>query len=111
MALADEINLLAFIASLVVGGVALFFVFLWIASKISEGTQDRLDRKHHSRAGDIAGRMSRRDYKDTDLRLTYRRFKELYPFSPITYEEYKQLQAQKAYRRAVGSERITRMVR
>jgi hypothetical protein len=111
MALADDINLLAFITSLVLGGIAIFFAFLWIASKVSEGAQDRTDRKHRSRAGDFAARMPRRDYTDTDLRLTYRRFKELYPFSPLTYEEYKQLQGQQAYRRAVGSQKIKRMVR
>ncbi len=48
---------------------------------------------------------------ETDLRLTYKRFKELYPYSTITYAEYKRLQAQKAYKRAVSSMKIKRMVR
>lgn len=52
-----------------------------------------------------------RKFVETDLRLTYKRFKELYPFSKITYPEYKKLQAQKAFRRSVGSEKIKRMVR
>jgi hypothetical protein len=108
LALADDINLLAFIASLAIGGIAIFFAFLWIASKVTESTQERRVREH---AGETVGRTHHRDYRDTDLRLTYRRFKELYPFSPITYEEYKELQAKKAYKRAVGSERIKRMVR
>ena len=49
--------------------------------------------------------------RDTDLRLTYKRFMELYPYSGITYQEYKQMQAKHAYRRAVSSMRIKRMVR
>jgi hypothetical protein len=46
-----------------------------------------------------------------DLRLTYKRFKELYPFSNIGYEDYKKLQMERAFRRAVGSEKNRRMVR
>lgn len=46
-----------------------------------------------------------------DLRLTYKRFKELYPFSQITYQEYKKLQMEKAFKRAVSSEKNKRMVR
>jgi len=51
------------------------------------------------------------EYTETDLRLTYKRFKELYPYSKITYQEYKKLQTEKAFRRAVSSQRIKRMVR
>ena len=46
-----------------------------------------------------------------DLRLTYKRFKELYPFSNIAYQDYKKLQMERAFRRAVGSEKNKRMVR
>ena len=48
---------------------------------------------------------------ETDLRLTYKRFKELYPHSEITYQEYKRLQKEKAFKRAVSSQKIKRMVR
>jgi hypothetical protein len=50
-------------------------------------------------------------YYETDLRLTYKRFMELYPNSEISYQEYKKLQARKAYKRAVSSRKIKRMVR
>lgn len=50
-------------------------------------------------------------YYETDLRLTYKRFMELYPNSEVSYEEYKKLQARKAYKRAVSSKKIKRMVR
>ncbi len=58
----------------------------------------------------LAGRH-RVYHEDTDLRLTYKRYMELYPNSKITYEEYKKLQAERAYKRAVGSEKLKRMVR
>lgn len=48
---------------------------------------------------------------ETDLRLTYKRYKELYPHSTISYPEYKKLQARSAYKRAVSSMEIKRMVR
>jgi uncharacterized ion transporter superfamily protein YfcC len=49
--------------------------------------------------------------RETDLRLTYKRFMELYPHSKVTYEEYKRIQAEQAYKRAVSSLKIKRMVR
>jgi len=49
--------------------------------------------------------------RETDLRLTYKRFMELYPYSKITYQEYKQMQAKHAYKKAVSSLKIKRMVR
>jgi len=48
---------------------------------------------------------------ETDLRLTYKRYIELYPNSTLDYSEYKRLQARKAYRRAVSPTKIKRMVR
>jgi uncharacterized membrane protein len=48
--------------------------------------------------------------QEVDLRLTYKRYKEMYP-SDITYEEYKRMQSQRAYRKAVSSTKIKRMVR
>ena len=52
-----------------------------------------------------------RGYRETDLRLTYKRFLEIYPSSQMTYEAYKQLQAKKAYKKAVSSKKIKRMIR
>ena len=59
-------------------------------------------------------RLSKRTFKgptETDMRLTYKRFKELYPYSKITYQEYKKLQKEKAFKRTVSSQKIKRMVR
>jgi len=49
--------------------------------------------------------------RDVDLRLTYKRYMEIYPSANITYEEYKRMQARRAYRKAVSSTKIKRMVR
>jgi hypothetical protein len=46
-----------------------------------------------------------------DLRLTYRRSKQLYPFSNISYQDYEKLQMQMALRRPVGSGKNKRMVK
>lgn len=49
--------------------------------------------------------------RETDLRLTYKRFREIYPNNTISYSEYKKLQTRKAYKKAVSSMKIERMVR
>jgi hypothetical protein len=48
---------------------------------------------------------------EIDLRLPYKRFKQLYPWYQLTYPEYKKLQMAKAFRKAVSSETNKRMVR
>jgi len=49
--------------------------------------------------------------KEVDLRLTYKRYLHMYPGTRISYPEYKRLQVERAYRKAVSSTRIKRMVR
>ncbi len=48
--------------------------------------------------------------QEVDLRLTYKHYKQMYP-SNITYDEYKRMQSQRAYKKAVSSTKIKRMVR
>jgi hypothetical protein len=48
---------------------------------------------------------------ELDMRLPYRRFKQLYPESRWTYEEYKRMQRQTAFRRSFSSQDNKRMVR
>ncbi len=57
------------------------------------------------------GRTLNDEQMEIDLRLTYKRFKELYPFSQISYQDYKKLQMERAFKRAVSSEKNKRMVR
>lgn len=49
--------------------------------------------------------------KDIDLRLTYKRYMQMYPGTRISYREYKNLQVERAYKKAVSSTKIKRMVR
>ncbi len=49
--------------------------------------------------------------REVDLRLTYKRYLELYPDAKIPYREYKRMQAARAYKKAVSSTKIKRMVR
>ena len=48
---------------------------------------------------------------EIDLRLPYRRFKQLYPHNTLTYEEYKKIQVQNAFKRSLSSQKNHRMVR
>jgi hypothetical protein len=48
---------------------------------------------------------------ELDLRLPYRRFKQLYPSNKLTYKEYKKLQMQRAFRCSMSSQDNKRMVR
>lgn len=49
--------------------------------------------------------------REVDLRLTYKRYMEIYPSSRMTYAQYKRMQMESAYRKAVSSTKIKRMVR
>jgi parvulin-like peptidyl-prolyl isomerase len=48
---------------------------------------------------------------EIDIRLPYRRFKQLYPNNNITYDEYKKLQVQAAFKHPISSQKNHRMVR
>ena len=48
---------------------------------------------------------------ELDLRLPYKRFKQLYPSNTLPYKEYKRLQMQHAFRRSMSSQDNKRMVR
>ena len=48
---------------------------------------------------------------ELDMRLPYKRFKQLYPENRWTYKEYKRMQMQTAFRRSFSSQDNKRMVR
>ena len=48
---------------------------------------------------------------ELDMRLPYKRFKQLYPENKWTYKEYKRMQTQTAFRRSYSSQDNKRMVR
>jgi hypothetical protein len=57
----------------------------------------------------IAGQFS--PQMELDMRLPYKRFKQLYPENKWTYKEYKMMQMQTAFRRSYSSQDNKRMVR
>jgi hypothetical protein len=48
---------------------------------------------------------------ETDIRLPYKKYKELYPGSALTYREYKKMQSREAFKTSVPSKQHHRMVR
>ncbi|MEM2118382.1 MAG: hypothetical protein QW386_05130 [Candidatus Bathyarchaeia archaeon] len=82
-----------------------FFIIMILLLIVSSGIK-KVEPKVRSYVKEF-----REEPSDVDLRLTYKRFKELYPYSQITYQEYKKLQMERAFKRAVSSEKNKRMVR
>ena len=64
---------------------------------------------HTGRSRYVPGQFSAQ--MELDLRLPYKRFKQLYPESKWTYKEYKRMQMQTAFRRSYSSQDNKRMVR
>ncbi len=84
-------------------------VAIVIALKAQKKTP-HLGRYHSSgRQVYVPGEFS--SQMELDLRLPYRRFRQLYPHSDLTYEAYKKLQMQRAFRRSMSSQDNKRMVR
>ncbi|MCX8150575.1 MAG: hypothetical protein N3D85_03625 [Candidatus Bathyarchaeota archaeon] len=91
----------------------LVILIVVIAAVISIAKSGKQQQSHLYRSqrgqtyvpGEFNGQM------ELDLRLPYRRFRQLYPASRLTYEEYKQLQMRSAFRRSLSSQENKRMVR
>ena len=87
-----------------------FFVFvivavLLLALRVAKG----MEQKPRRLIAHVRGEWG--EETELDMRLPYKRFMELYPYSKITYEEYKQLQRNRAFKKAVSSQENKRMVR
>ena len=78
-------------------------------AKSSAQTQQSRRYRAYRRQTYVPGEFS--SQMELDLRLPYRRFRQLYPTSRLTYEEYKQLQTRSAFRRSLSSQENKRMVR
>ena len=86
-------------------------VILIIVYRMVKGQSQQIRRRLHPMPL-VRGQTGMFDEQvEFDLRLPYKRFKQLYPWTDITYQEYKKLQMQHAFRRAVGSGRNRRMIR
>ena len=64
---------------------------------------------HTARRRYVPGQFN--EQMELDMRLPYRRFRQLYPENRWTYEEYKKMQMQTAFRRSYSSQDNKRMVR
>lgn len=88
--------------------LGLVFIGAAIIALRSQKTQP-LKRYRSGHQKYVSGEFS--SQMELDLRLPYRRFKQLYPSSRLTYDEYKRLQMQRAFRRSMSSQDNKRMVR
>lgn len=88
--------------------VGVFVVLIALISMAKNRTQTQQKRYKSRRQVYIPGAFS--EQMELDLRLPYRRFRQIYPNSKLTYREYKQLQMQRAFRRSMSSQDNKRMV-
>jgi hypothetical protein len=93
--------LITFIPLLVIFFVTVVVIIAVLVSGSNRGRKP----KYRYISGQFSGQM------EIDMRLPYRRFKQLYPESTWTYEEYKKMQMQTAFRRSHSSQDNKRMVR
>jgi hypothetical protein len=96
-----NVDLTPFIPVLVI-----FFVTIIVIVVVLRSNVDRTRKPKHRY---VPGQFS--EQMEIDMRLPYRRFKQLYPESRWTYEEYKRMQMQTAFRRSHSSQDNKRMVR
>ncbi len=94
-----------------IGFVIVWVIFAVIAAMILirnkprfQVTRYRATRRQYA-PGEFSPQM------ELDLRLPYKRFKQLYPTSSLSYDAYKKLQMQRAFRRSMSSQDNKRMVR
>ena len=69
----------------------------------------RTSKSQTTRHKYISGQFSAQ--MELDMRLPYKRFKQLYPENKWTYREYKRMQMQTSFRRSYSSQDNKRMVR
>jgi hypothetical protein len=106
-----SVPITAFIPIVFIGVIVIVIAVLTLnASRRKEtALPSKYSFKTPTRQPYISGGFSQQ--MELDMRLPYRRFKQIYPHSNITYDEYKRLQMQKAFRRSLSSQENSRMVR
>ncbi len=94
-------------------GVLLIVVALYNLKKANRTSPKRYVaiRSYRTGAGPRYVQAQFSNQFELDMRLPYRKFKYLYPESKWTYEEYKKMQMQTAFRRSFSSQDNKRMVR
>jgi hypothetical protein len=104
---------LTFVPIIIIFTIA--FIMILVAISNFKKTQETV--KPHYRAKSyqtterryISGKFS--PQMELDMRLPYKRFKQLYPENNWAYKEYKRMQMQTAFRRSYSSQDNKRMVR
>ena len=96
-----NVNLFSFIPALVI------FLFVVAVKVIHDNVS--ASKKRRGRHRYIYSQFS--EQMELDMRLPYKRFKQLYPENRWTYEEYKAMQKKTAFRRSHSSQDNKRMVR
>jgi ABC-type transport system involved in multi-copper enzyme maturation permease subunit len=102
------VTISTFIPLIFVAGVIaiVLVVILTSSGKTKQISKYRSSPKHqHYISGEFSSQM------ELDLRLPYRRFKQLYPNNRLTYQQYKDLQMRSSFRRSMSSQDNSRMVR
>ena len=89
--------------------VGLLIIILALISAIRRNSQKKKQRYRSKTQKYVPGAFS--GQMELDIRLPYRRFRQLYPSSRLSYPEYKRLQMQSAFRRSMSSQDNKRMVR
>jgi ABC-type transport system involved in cytochrome bd biosynthesis fused ATPase/permease subunit len=94
--------------------ILVFIVIFIVRSNMKKAQSTRKHRsavKSYQTAGRkyVSGQFSTQ--MELDMRLPYKRFKQLYPENKWTYKEYKRMQMQTAFRRSYSSQDNKRMVR
>lgn len=79
------------------------------ANRLATKRYHTVPAQHKNEHRYIPGQFS--SQMEFDMRLPYSRFKQLYPDTRWTYEEYKRMQMQTAFRRSYSSQDNKRMVR
>ncbi|MCW4044320.1 MAG: hypothetical protein NWE94_02235 [Candidatus Bathyarchaeota archaeon] len=86
-----------------------FIIAVVVALKSQKKTRPLQRYQSSGRQVYVPGEFS--EQMELDLRLPYRRFRQIYPHSNLTYDAYKKLQMQRAFRRSMSSKDNKRMVR
>jgi hypothetical protein len=94
---------------LILIGIIFIVTAITTISKNKSPNQSRYQSKGTKYARYEPGTFS--PQMELDIRLPYRRFRQIYPHSNLTYQQYKQLQKQRAFKRSRSSQENTRMVR
>jgi hypothetical protein len=105
---------LIFVPILVILGVAAIMVVIAMQNikKANHSTSSRYRAVAGQQKGGrryVSGQFSAQ--MELDMRLPFKRFKQLYPETRWTYPEYKRMQMLTAFRRSYSSQNNKRMVR